>query len=60
MQDTHPGPKRKQQQYYRNVNKDAALYKQPTNAVVEFSIEERLLESCHPFDTQTNEAMNML
>eukprot|EP00957_Ditylum_brightwellii_P193475 14733070-Ditylum_brightwellii.AAC.1 len=36
--------KEKQQQYYHDVNKDAALYKQLTNAVVEFSTEERLLE----------------
>ena len=52
--------KEKQQQYYHDVNKDAALYKQLANAVVEFSTEESLLESCHPFNTQTNEAMNTL
>eukprot|EP00957_Ditylum_brightwellii_P065196 4945035-Ditylum_brightwellii.AAC.1 len=50
----------KQQQYYHYVNKDAALYKQLTDTVVEFSSDERLLESCHPFNTQTNGAMNML
>eukprot|EP00957_Ditylum_brightwellii_P064323 4881795-Ditylum_brightwellii.AAC.1 len=48
---------KKQQQCYRDVNKDAALYKQLTDAVVEFSTEEYLLESCHPFNTQMNEAM---
>eukprot|EP00957_Ditylum_brightwellii_P037419 2831099-Ditylum_brightwellii.AAC.1 len=52
--------KEKQQQYYLDVEKDAALYKQLTGAVVEFATKEHLLESCHPFDTQTNEAMNML
>ena len=52
--------KEKQQQYYHDVNKDAALYKQLTSAVVEFSTKERLFESCHPFNTQTNEAMNTL
>eukprot|EP00957_Ditylum_brightwellii_P145815 11102998-Ditylum_brightwellii.AAC.2 len=52
--------KEKQQQYYCDVEKYAALYKQLTGAVVEFTTEEHLLESCHPFDTQTNEAMNTL
>eukprot|EP00957_Ditylum_brightwellii_P004151 316222-Ditylum_brightwellii.AAC.1 len=52
--------KEKQQQYYCDVEKDAALYKQLTDAVVEFSTEEHLLESFHPFDTQTNEVMNTL
>ena len=52
--------KQKQQQYYHDVEKDTALYKQLTGVVVEFATKECLLESCHPFDTQTNEAMIML
>eukprot|EP00957_Ditylum_brightwellii_P211248 15365948-Ditylum_brightwellii.AAC.1 len=52
--------KEKQQQYCSDVNKDATLYKQLTNTMVEFSTDEPLLESCHPFDTQPNEAMNTL
>eukprot|EP00957_Ditylum_brightwellii_P207342 15352537-Ditylum_brightwellii.AAC.1 len=52
--------KEKQQQYYYDVEKDVTLYKQLTGAVVEFVTKEYLLESYHPFDSQTNEAMNML
>eukprot|EP00957_Ditylum_brightwellii_P076081 5782969-Ditylum_brightwellii.AAC.1 len=52
--------KEKQQQCYHDVNKAAALYRQLTDAVIEFSTEDCLLESCHLFETQTNEAMNML
>ena len=51
---------KKHQQYYHDVEKEATLYKQLTSAVVEFITKECLLESCHPFDTQTNEAMIML
>eukprot|EP00957_Ditylum_brightwellii_P144554 11011406-Ditylum_brightwellii.AAC.1 len=52
--------KEKQQQYYYDEENDAALYKQLTGVVVEFATEEHLLDSHHPFDAQTNKAMNML
>eukprot|EP00957_Ditylum_brightwellii_P204685 15340404-Ditylum_brightwellii.AAC.1 len=42
------------------MEKNAALCKQLTGAVVEFATEENLLESYNPFDTQMNEAMNTL
>ena len=50
--------KQQSQQYYRCKSKNSRLYTQLQEALAEFQTPERLEESAHPFDTQTNEAMN--
>ena len=50
--------KQQSQQYYRSKVKNAKLYTQLNEAIADFTTTERLSESAHPFNTQTNEAMN--
>ena len=45
--------------YYRNKEKDAALYDMMKNAYATFQRKEVLMQSMHTYSTQLNEGMNL-
>ena len=46
--------------FYRDMNKDAALYKALKEIISKYTTRERLSEVAHDFDTNANESMNNL